>query len=47
MNTEFRKSLSVILVLMDLAAINFAWLITYLLIIWPLVFSGNLKKNYS
>ena len=30
MNTEFRKSLSVILVLMDLAAINFAWLITYL-----------------
>jgi putative colanic acid biosynthesis UDP-glucose lipid carrier transferase len=30
MNTEFRKSLRTILVLMDLAAINLAWLITYL-----------------
>lgn len=29
MNTEFRKSLSTILVLMDLIAINLAWLITY------------------
>lgn len=30
MNTEFRKSLKAILVLMDLTAINLAWLITYL-----------------
>ena len=30
MNTEFRKSLRTILVLMDLIAINLAWLIMYL-----------------
>jgi putative colanic acid biosynthesis UDP-glucose lipid carrier transferase len=30
MNTEFRKSLKTILVFLDLAAINFVWLITYL-----------------
>ena len=30
MNTEFRKSLKTILVFLDLTAINFVWLITYL-----------------
>lgn len=30
MNTEFRKSLKAILVFLDLTAINFVWLITYL-----------------
>lgn len=41
MNTEFRKSLKTILVLLDLTAINFVWLITYLYFLNSVVTQTN------
>ncbi len=41
MNTEFRKSLKTILVFLDLTAINFVWLITYLYFLNNLITQTN------
>lgn len=41
MNTEFRKSLKTILVFLDLTAINFVWLITYLYFLNNLIAQTN------
>jgi hypothetical protein len=41
MNTEFRKSLKTILVFLDLTAINFVWLMTYLYFLNNLTIQTN------